>query len=241
MTENPARPSASAASHPVRFGIQTGQQNMDWSQLLDLWQKAERWGYDSLWNFDHFYPIFTDPTGPCLECWTTLAALAQATSRVRIGSLVNGNTYRNPTLLAKMAVSVDHISAGRLNLGLGAGWFEQEHSSLGFRYPSVRERLEALDEACAIIKGMMVGESVTMAGKHYTVEEARAVPGPVQAGGPPLMIGGQGRRVLLRIVARWADMWNYFGSPESTTRPPKPITWPRGLRMGNMIRSRKRS
>ncbi|HYC01053.1 MAG TPA: TIGR03560 family F420-dependent LLM class oxidoreductase [Candidatus Limnocylindrales bacterium] len=199
--------------HPFRIGIQTGQQNYTWSQLSELWQKFDRWGYDSLWNFDHFYPIFTDPTGPCLEGWTTLTALSQVAPTARIGHLVNGNSYRNPCLLAKMAVSLDHISNGRLNLGIGAGWFEHEHRSLGFEFKPVRERLEALDEACRIIKGMMRGDSVTLEGKHYTVRDAMAVPGPVQAGGPPIMIGGAGRNVLLRIVAQWADMWNYFGSP----------------------------
>jgi len=197
----------------TRFGIQTGQQNMSWRELLDLWVAADSWGYDSLWLFDHFYPIFTDPTGPCHEGWTLLSALAHATRLARVGHLVTGNTYRNPCLLAKMAVSVDHVAAGRLNLGLGAGWFQLEHDSFGFAYPPVPERLRALDESCRIVKKMMRGEAVTFEGRHYRVHEARAVPAPVQAGGPPLMIGGAGRKVLLRIVAEHADMWNYFGTP----------------------------
>ena len=100
-------------SHPIRFGIQTGQQNIAWADMLALWQKADAWGYDSLWNFDHFFPIFTDPTGACFEGWTTLSALGQATKKARIGHLVSGNTYRNPCVLAKMAATLDHITGGR--------------------------------------------------------------------------------------------------------------------------------
>ena len=202
------------ARHPIRFGIQTGQQNIAWSELLDLWQKADAWGYDSLWNFDHFFPIFVDPQGPCLEGWTTLAALGQATKRARIGQMVNGNTYRNPCVLAKMSATLDHVSGGRLNLGIGAGWFELEHRAFGIDFKSVRGRLEALDEACQILKGMFAGERFSLAGKHYTIEDAMGLPRPVQDPHPPIMIGGTGEKILLRIVARYADMWNANGSAE---------------------------
>jgi F420-dependent oxidoreductase-like protein len=195
-------------SHPVRFGIQTSQQNVEWASMLDLWQKAETWGYDSLWNFDHFFPIFVDPQGPCLEGWTTLAALGQATKRVRIGHLVNGNTYRNPCVLAKMAATLDHVTNGRLNLGIGAGWFELEHRAFGIDFKTVRGRLEALDESCRILKGMFTGERFSLKGKHYTIEDAMGLPVPVQKPHPPIMIGGTGEKILLRIVAEHADMWN---------------------------------
>ena len=201
-------------SHPIRFGIQTSQQNVEWSSMLDLWKKAEAWGYDSLWNFDHFYPIFVDPNGPCLEGWTTLAALGQATSRVRIGHLVNGNTYRNPCVLAKMAATLDHVTNGRLNLGIGAGWFELEHNAFGLDFKTVRGRLDALDEACRILKGMFTGEPFSLKGKHYTVENARGLPVPVQTPHPPIMIGGSGEKILLRIVAEHADMWNTSGDAD---------------------------
>jgi F420-dependent oxidoreductase-like protein len=199
------------AKHPIRFGIQTGQQNIEWDDMLALWQKADAWGYDTLWNFDHFYPIFTNPEGPCLEGWTTLAALAQATKRARIGHLVNGNTYRNPCLTAKMAASLDHVSHGRLNLGIGAGWFEMEHTAFGIDFMTVPKRLQALDEACQIIRGMLTQERTTVHGKHYTVTDAMGLPRPVQQPHPPIMIGGTGEKVLLRIVAKHADMWNASG------------------------------
>src|SRR5262245_6152095 len=194
--------------HPIRFGIQTGQQMVEWSVLLDLWQKADRWGYDSLWNFDHFYPIFVPPEGPCLESWTTLAALAQATTRARVGTLVSGNTYRHPAVVAKMAATLDHVSGGRFNLGIGAGWFEREHKDFGIDFKDVPQRLQALDEACKIIKGMMTQETTTVHGKHYTVTDALGLPKPLQKPHPPIMIGGTGEKVLLKIVARHADMWN---------------------------------
>ena len=201
-------------SHPIRFGIQTSQQNVEWSSMLDLWRKADAWGYDSLWNFDHFYPIFVDPNGPCLEGWTTLAALGQATSRARIGHLVNGNTYRNPCVLAKMAATLDHVTNGRLNLGIGAGWFELEHNAFGLDFKTVRGRLDALDEACRILKGMFTGEPFSLKGKHYTVDNARGLPVPVQKPHPPIMIGGSGEKILLRIVAEHADMWNTSGDAD---------------------------
>ncbi|HLK11278.1 MAG TPA: TIGR03560 family F420-dependent LLM class oxidoreductase [Candidatus Binatia bacterium] len=194
--------------HPIRFGIQTGQQGVAWSTMLDLWQKADAWGYDSLWAFDHFYPIFVDPEGPCLEGWTALAALAQATRRARIGLLVAGNTYRHPCVTAKMAATVDHVSGGRLNLGIGAGWFEREHRDFGIDFKTVRGRLEALDEACRIVRGMFTAPRTTLHGRHYTVTDAIGQPKPLQQPYPPIMIGGTGERVLLRLVARHADMWN---------------------------------
>lgn len=201
-------------THPIRFGIQTGQQNVAWGDVLALWQKADRWGYDSLWNFDHFYPIFVDPDGPCLEAWAMLSALAQATSRVRIGTMVNGNTYRNPCLTAKMAATLDHVSGGRLNLGIGAGWFELEHRAMGFDFKTVPKRLAALDEACQIIKGMFTQPRTTLHGKHYTVTDVIGEPKPLQKPHPPILIGGTGEKVLLKLVAKHADMWNASGSAE---------------------------
>ncbi len=194
--------------HPIRFGVQTAQQNIEWEQLRSFWAKADGWGYDSLWVFDHFYPIFSpNPAAPCFEGWTLLSALSQNTKRARIGALVNGNTYRNPTLTAKMAATLDNVSGGRLNLGIGAGWFEAEHRSLGFDFKTVPGRLQALDESCQIIKGMFTQEKTTLKGKHYNVVDAVCNPKPMQKN-LPLMIGGHGEKVLLKIVAKYADMWN---------------------------------
>ena len=200
--------------HSIKFGIQTGQQNVAWSDLLALWKNADAWGYDSLWNFDHFYPIFSDPSGPCLECWTTLGALAQATSRASVGQLVSGNTYRHPCITAKAAATLDHVSGGRAVLGLGAGWFEKEHHDFGIDFKTVRGRLEALDEACTVIRGMFREQAVTLDGKHYRVDGAMGNPKPLRDGGVPLLIGGTGRKILLRLVAKHADMWNANLDPD---------------------------
>ena len=196
-------------THPIRFGIQTGQQDVTWERMCDFWQKVDAWGYDSLWAFDHFYPIFTpDPAGPCMENWTLLSALSQRTRRARIGALVNSNTYRNPCLTAKMAATLDHVSGGRLNLGLGAGWYELEHRSFGIDFKTVRGRLEALDESCQIIKDMFTKDRTTIEGKHYHVVDAVCNPKSLQKPHIPLMIGGHGEKSLLKIVAKHADMWN---------------------------------
>ena len=125
-------------THPVRFGIQTPQQNSNtWEETLSLWQEVDTLGFDTAWVFDHFLPIFSDPTGPCMEGWTALSALAMATKNVRLGIMVTGNTYRNPAVLAKTATTVDIISGGRLILGIGGGWFEREHEAFGVPFPSV--------------------------------------------------------------------------------------------------------
>jgi F420-dependent oxidoreductase-like protein len=177
--------------------------------MRDTWTKFDAWGYDSLWAFDHFYPIFTPaPAGPCMENWTLLSALSQHTKRARIGALVNSNTYRNPCLTAKMAATLDHVSGGRLNLGLGAGWYELEHRSFGIDFKNLRGRLEGLDEACQIITGMFTQDKTTFAGKQYRVADAVCNPKPLQKPRIPLMIGGRGEKSLLKIVARHADMWN---------------------------------
>ncbi|HLI80002.1 MAG TPA: LLM class F420-dependent oxidoreductase [Candidatus Binataceae bacterium] len=207
-------------THPTRFGFQSGQQNVTWERMRDFWRKADEWGYDSIWAFDHFYPIFTpDPAGPCMENWTLLSALSQHTKRARLGAMVNSNTYRNPCLTAKMAATLDQISGGRLNLGLGAGWYELEHRSFGIDFKTLGGRLSALDEACQIIKGMFTQEKTSLDGKHYKVVDAVCNPKPIQKPHIPIMIGGRGEKRLLQIVAKHADMWNtMFANPAEMKR-----------------------
>jgi F420-dependent oxidoreductase-like protein len=202
------------AVHPIRFGIQTPQQHGSWRDMLSLWQEVDALGFDTAWVFDHFLPIFSDPTGPCLEGWTALAALAMATKRVRMGVMVTGNTYRHPAVLAKMATTVDIISGGRLILGIGAGWFELEHRSYGMPFPRVGERLARLDESLQVIKRLWTEERATFTGKYYQLDEAVFNPKPLQQPHPPILIGAGGERVALGIVARHANIWNGFGSPD---------------------------
>ncbi len=202
------------AAHPIRFGIQTPQQHSSWQDMLSLWQEVDALGFDTAWVFDHFLPIFSDPTGPCLEGWTALAALAMATKNVRLGVMVTGNTYRQPAVLAKMATTVDIISGGRLILGIGAGWFELEHREFGMPFPQVAERLARLDESLEVIKRLWTEERANFTGRYYQLNEAVFNPKPVQRPHPPILVGASGERVALGIVARHAQMWNSFGTPD---------------------------
>ncbi len=203
--------------YPLRFGIQTPQQNLTWEELRSLWREAERLGLDSAWVFDHLMPVFGSEEGPTLEGWTLLAALAAETTRLRIGCLVTGNTYRHPALLAKMATTVDHLSGGRLELGLGAAWYEKEHRAYGIPFYTAKERAERLREAVEVILKLWSEERAHFSGKYYQLRDAPLTPKPLQKPHPPMVIGGDGRKWILPTVARYADGWNCpFGhSPES--------------------------
>jgi F420-dependent oxidoreductase-like protein len=201
-------------TYPIRFGIQTPQQHTTWPELLALWQEVDTLDYDTAWVFDHFLPIFSDPTGPCLEGWTALAAMATATRRVRLGLMVTGNTYRHPAVLAKMATTVDIISGGRLILGLGAGWFELEHQQYGIPFHTTGGRLRRLDEALQVINLLWTQERTSFEGKYFKLENASFNPKPIQQPHPPILIGASGENVALGIVAEHAQMWNSFGTPE---------------------------
>ncbi len=194
----------------MKYGIKTNPHHTTWDRMLATWQKTDETDlFDSAWVFDHFYPIFGDPEGPCLEGWTSLAALAQATSRVKVGTMVNGMPYRHPAVTANMAATLDIVSGGRFQLGLGAGWYQLEADAYGITLgDSLTERFDRFDESVEIIVRMLTDEETTFAGKYFTVTNARNEPKGPQQPHPPVAIGGIGERRTLRTVARWADHWN---------------------------------
>jgi F420-dependent oxidoreductase-like protein len=168
-------------------------------------------GFDTVMVMDHFYqlPLLGPPDNEMFESYTLLGALAARTSKARLGTLVTGVTYRNPALLAKSVTALDVISKGRAFLGIGAAWYDVEHEGLGVDFPPVKERMDRLEEALQICRGMFRGERPTFDGTYYRVKDAINVPAPIQAGGPPIMIGGQGERRTLRLMAQYADMANF--------------------------------
>ncbi len=185
-----------------------------WETLLSQWEHVEATGWDGAWIMDHFMPVGAPADAPVSEAWTALAALAARVPRIRLGTMVTGNTYRHPAVLAKMAATVDDVSGGRLVLGLGAGWQRDEHDAYGIELPAVPERLARLEEAVRVILALFAEERASVAGRHYRLSGAPLAPKPVQRPGPPLLIGGGGERVTLRIAARYADEWNVWGLPE---------------------------
>jgi F420-dependent oxidoreductase-like protein len=199
---------ASVHAAPVRFGIQTPNQNARWEDIRRAFKTADAAGLHSAWVFDHFAPIFGDEDDDCFEGWTLLAALAAETERIRLGVLVTGNTYRNPALVAKMATTIDHVSNGRLILGIGAGWFEREHAAYGFHFGTPRERAKRLEEALQVITKLWREDHPTFRGTYYSLDRAPYAPANVQKPHPPIVIGGQGKQWIIPQVARYADGWN---------------------------------
>jgi F420-dependent oxidoreductase-like protein len=198
----------------LRFGLKLSQ-NATIEQLRDVWRVADEAGYDSCWVMDHFATLGARDDGPIFETWTMLAAMAAVTSRVRIGCAVVGNTYRHPAVLAKMAVTVDHVSVGRLEFGIGAGWAENEHTMLGLEFGTRNDRADRLEESVQIIRSLWTQPRTTFPGRHYRLTNAVAEPKPVQRPYPPIWIGGSGPKRTLRIAARFADVWNAAGgSPD---------------------------
>jgi F420-dependent oxidoreductase-like protein len=181
-----------------------------WDTVLTLAQHVERSGWDGIWYADHFMPNTASAAGPAQEVWSTLSALAVSVPRIRIGPLVLGNTYRHPAVVANMAATLDHISGGRLVLGMGAGWQENEHAKYALDYHTVGTRLRMLDEACQVIKALFNEQRANFDGRYYQLSDAPLDPKPLQES-LPLMIGGGGEKVTLRIVAQYADEWNVWG------------------------------
>ena len=202
----------------MRYAIKTAPQLTTFEAMLEVWQAADGIDlFESAWNFDHFEPIIDKPRdGDCLEGWTSLAALAQATTRIRVGCMVTGMPYRHPSVLANMAATVDVISGGRLELGLGAGWNQAEADALGIELPGLKERFDRFDEGLEVITRLLGDEVANFSGEHYRLTDAHCSPKPVQRPHPPIWIGGDGPKRTLRAVARHADYWNTpFASPES--------------------------
>ncbi len=198
----------------LSFGIKTAPQHTTYDAMLRVWKEADATpDFEHAWLFDHFAPIHSDVNGPCLEGWTVLAAYAAQTTRLRLGLMVTGNTYRHPAVLAHVAATVDVISNGRLDLGLGAGWNEYEHSSMGIPLYAPGERIRRLGEACEIIKGLFTQHLTDYDGRYYQLKEARCEPKPVQKPYPPFVIGGGGEQLTLRVVAQHAQVWNFAGGP----------------------------
>ena len=198
----------------MRFGAAFWVNRTTWPDLLAACRAVEVAGWDSLWIDDHLLADEGDPRDGKLEGWTTLAALAVLTERVRLGLLVGANTFRNPGLTAKLATTLDHLSGGRAVLGLGGGWFEREHDAFGLDYGSgFGERLDRLDESVRLIRDLLDGETVTHDGRFYTMHDAVCEPRPIQAR-LPILIGGSGPAKTLRTTARYADLWNAYGTPE---------------------------
>jgi F420-dependent oxidoreductase-like protein len=195
----------------MRFAFKTSPQHTTWSDMLAVWREGDQIElFESGWTFDHFYPIRGDSNGPCLEGWVTLTALAQATTRLRLGNLVSGIHYRHPALLANMAATLDIISGGRLELGIGAGWNELESGAYGMELGTPGERSDRFEEACEVLVSLLTQESTTFSGKYYQLQDARCEPKPVQAL-PPICIGGGGEKRTLRTTARFASHWNFAG------------------------------
>jgi F420-dependent oxidoreductase-like protein len=199
----------------MRFGIDIAQQRMEWDELLSRALLAEELGFDGAWGFDHFQPMYGDGPGNCFEGMTMLAALGASTSRIRLGLLVTGVTYRHPSVLAVEAVTVDHASHGRLELALGSAWFDPEHASLGIEFPPTRTRFDRLEDALEVLTRLFTGERVSYDGKTMALREAQVLPRPVQRPHPPIWIGGTGPKRTLPLVSRYADAWHAYGSPDS--------------------------
>jgi F420-dependent oxidoreductase-like protein len=199
----------------MRLGLDVAQQRMSWDELVRRVRLAEDLGFDGVWGFDHLQPMYGEGPGETFEGMTTLAALAGLTTRVRLGLLVTGVTYRHPSILATQALTIDHASHGRLELSLGAAWFDKEHHELGIPFPPTGERFDLLEDALEIVTRLFTGDTVDYDGRQVSLNHAQLRPLPVQQPHPPIWIGGNGPRRTLPLVARFADVWHAWGTPNS--------------------------
>jgi alkanesulfonate monooxygenase SsuD/methylene tetrahydromethanopterin reductase-like flavin-dependent oxidoreductase (luciferase family) len=203
-----------SASPPPRFGLFIGQVGMAWPELLERFTLADEFGFDHAWLVDHLMPTDPPHDRPAFEAWTSLAALAALTHRVRLGVLVSSNTFRHPSVLAKQAATVDHISGGRLILGLGTGWYPDEHRRFGIDFPHAAERVDRLEEAIEVISALNSGVRATYAGRYYRINGALARPRPVQSSLPILIAAHRPR--MIRLAAHHADIWDTFATTDGT-------------------------
>lgn len=199
----------------MRFGLDIAQQRMTWDEVVSRVQFAEQLNFDGVWGFDHFQPMYGEGPGETFEGMTTLAALTGVTSSIRLGLLVTGVTYRHPSVLAAQALTVDHASHGRLELSLGAAWFDKEHIELGIPFLSTPERFDLLEDALEIVTRLFTGDVVSYEGQVVSLRDAQLRPLPIQQPHPPIWIGGSGPRRTLPLVARYADVWHSWGTPDS--------------------------
>ncbi len=198
----------------MRFGLDIAQQRMPWPELASRVRFADELGFDGIWGFDHFQPMYGEGPGECFEGNTTLAAWSGITERVRLGLLVTGMTYRHPSVFAAEAITIDHASNGRLELSYGAAWFDPEHEQLGIPFPALKARVDAFEEAVQIVRGLLTTDHFTFEGEHFQVRDATLLPRPVQHPHPPIWIGASGERRMMPIAARYADVWHCFGPVE---------------------------
>ena len=206
---------ATSRQSRLRFGVLTYPEHITYSEILQTWHEIDTLGFATAFVFDHFIPFTGSPNGPCLEGWTLLSALAAQTTQVRAGVLVTGNTYRHPAVLAKMAVTVDHVSNGRLILGIGAGWFAAEHRMYGIPFSTTSGRARQLREAITVFKLLFTKEKSTFSGTYYQLQDAPFAPKAVQQPHPPILIGGTGAKVILPLAARQANIWHFYGGSEA--------------------------
>lgn len=199
----------------MRFGLDIAQQRVPWDEVVRRVRLAEDLGFDGAWGFDHFQPMYGEGPGEAFDGMTTLAALSGLTSRIRLGLLVAGMTYRHPSIFAAQAMTIDHASHGRLELSFGAAWYDKEHHELGVPFPPTGERFDLLEDALEIATRLFTGETVSYDGHAVSLHDARVLPVPVQRPHPPIWIGGSGPRRTLPLAARFADVWHTWGSPGS--------------------------